>query len=529
MSNPSIEFIKSIYCSARLVSKETGLSWELILAQAAQETRWGQKVLKGTNNLYNIKADSSWTGEKKIFHVHETIKGKEVWVDDYFRCYKSYDESIRGRIEFLKNNPRYTKAGLFSAPTLGNYKLEAETLQKAGYATDPAYAKNLIEVFEGPTMQKAIQESEKIGCECLKPAHILSIQDFARSPIADTKVRLTISEKTSEATTSKKGEIGVRVPADPTELTIEIWDSVLKEWTKSDKPILLSNKTPQQYTVTFPHFTATATTEPHPLPSKETVSNPGLAAAPNSYQVKKDDTLGAIGKKFGMSYQRIAEANHISSPYKIFLGQTLIIPQKGTQAPIKTKPASTEKVANIGKSSNRTTDLASTLQHPWLTIAEHERILGIRRNGGALSNAHIEEYSTAVSKKSLGNQYAYCAAFASWCLVRAGFPGIKDALASSFKNWGRATKENKPAIGAAAVIRFPPGGYHVTFVIGKTENGRILTLGGNQGSNHSVNRSSVPPGWVVAYRLPKDYPDYDDDYAMQTFPAENEITQASTR
>jgi flagellum-specific peptidoglycan hydrolase FlgJ len=52
-----LNFIKSLYCQARAIAAETGCSWELILAQAALETGWGERVLPGTNNVFNIKAD----------------------------------------------------------------------------------------------------------------------------------------------------------------------------------------------------------------------------------------------------------------------------------------------------------------------------------------------------------------------------------------------------------------------------------------------------------------------------------------
>lgn len=64
MSN-KIDFILSIYDAAKKVSAQTGMSVDLILAQAAQETGWGEKVLPGTNNLFNINADASWAGQVK--------------------------------------------------------------------------------------------------------------------------------------------------------------------------------------------------------------------------------------------------------------------------------------------------------------------------------------------------------------------------------------------------------------------------------------------------------------------------------
>lgn len=57
-----INFINTIYGKARVVAEQSGFSLEFILAQAAYETGWGEKILPGTNNLFNIKADLPGSG-----------------------------------------------------------------------------------------------------------------------------------------------------------------------------------------------------------------------------------------------------------------------------------------------------------------------------------------------------------------------------------------------------------------------------------------------------------------------------------
>jgi hypothetical protein len=155
-------WIQSIAPYAKQASLQTGMSAELMLAQAAQETGWGQKVLSGTNNIFNIKADASWTGETKTFQVPEYINGKVVTVEATFRSYASVEDAFVDRVNFLKSNPRYAKSGLFDEGTLGNPDAEARALQKAGYATDPEYATNLMKVANGPTMQSALNSSSVI-------------------------------------------------------------------------------------------------------------------------------------------------------------------------------------------------------------------------------------------------------------------------------------------------------------------------------------------------------------------------------
>ena len=154
------KFIADLYPAAKKISQETGMSWELILAQAAQETGWGQHQLQGTNNIFNIKAGGGWDGPTKTFNVWEIEDGKKVWKDQPFRVYSSVEEALRDRVEFLRENPRYAKAGLFDEGVKGNFEKEAAALQKAGYATDPNYAQSLENVFNGPTMQRAIRTAQ---------------------------------------------------------------------------------------------------------------------------------------------------------------------------------------------------------------------------------------------------------------------------------------------------------------------------------------------------------------------------------
>lgn len=179
MTNPQQQFIADMYPAARKISGETGQSWELILAQAATETGWGQKVLPGTNNLYNIKADSSWHGETKTFNVKEyDDAGNAHMSDEKFRVYGSYEESLRDRMAFLESNPRYAKAGVYDPGVKGNLEKEAHALQKAGYATNPDYANDMIKLAHGPTMAAGIALAE--GRDPQAPSHGGVLRNGAR-------------------------------------------------------------------------------------------------------------------------------------------------------------------------------------------------------------------------------------------------------------------------------------------------------------------------------------------------------------
>ena len=158
MTNPQQQFIADIYPAAKKIAEESGSSLDLIFAQTAQETGWGQKTLEGTNNLFNVKADASWHGKTKEFTVPEYDENHQNMhmSKEKFRVYDSYEDALRDRQKFLEDQPRYAKAGLFNEGTKGNLEKEAEVLEKAGYATGPNYARAIINVAHGPTMRAGI-------------------------------------------------------------------------------------------------------------------------------------------------------------------------------------------------------------------------------------------------------------------------------------------------------------------------------------------------------------------------------------
>ena len=58
-----------------------------------------------------------------------------------FRAYDSYEASFRDYAQLITNSPRYEKAQAIAKT--GSAVAYASELQKAGYATDPEYARKL--------------------------------------------------------------------------------------------------------------------------------------------------------------------------------------------------------------------------------------------------------------------------------------------------------------------------------------------------------------------------------------------------
>ena len=140
------EFFSKYYNFAVSATKGTGLSPILILSQAYVESGAGKSSLAAKyNNFFGVKATPAWQGKTVLMRTREQTKdGKDYFINAKFRVYASPYDSFVEQINFLKKNPRYTKAGLFSYPD--NFAKQADTLQKAGYATATNYAKVLTDV-----------------------------------------------------------------------------------------------------------------------------------------------------------------------------------------------------------------------------------------------------------------------------------------------------------------------------------------------------------------------------------------------
>ena len=134
--------------AARSAEAATGIPANFMLSQAALETGWGRKEIRhadGTsaNNLFGIKAGGSWTGPVAEITTTEYIGGVARKVTQRFRAYASHAESFADYAKLMKDSPRYAKVVAQGSDATAF----AQGLQKAGYATDPAYAEKLTRVI----------------------------------------------------------------------------------------------------------------------------------------------------------------------------------------------------------------------------------------------------------------------------------------------------------------------------------------------------------------------------------------------
>lgn len=155
------EFVRELWPDAKRAADELGARPEMLLAQAALETGWGQHMIRGRDgsnsfNLFGIKADSGWQGARATTETIEFRDGLMRRERAQFRAYASPGESFSDYVDFLKRNPRYSEALLQAddAPAF------AQALSEAGYATDPDYAAKINRIMSSSQLREVAEGTE---------------------------------------------------------------------------------------------------------------------------------------------------------------------------------------------------------------------------------------------------------------------------------------------------------------------------------------------------------------------------------
>jgi len=149
------EFISRLTDMAKSIGKKLGVSSKALLAQSALETGWGQHVMRkpdgsSSYNLFGIKADQRWDGDRAVRTTIEYADGVTVREQASFRSYQSYEESFEDYAQFLLASPRYEKA-LQNGQDPVTY---IKSLQQAGYASDPSYARKISGIMQNEIFQQ---------------------------------------------------------------------------------------------------------------------------------------------------------------------------------------------------------------------------------------------------------------------------------------------------------------------------------------------------------------------------------------
>ena len=140
-------FLSAIAPLAAETGRRLGVSPDILAAQAALESGWGQRPIRqsdgrDTHNLFGIKAGGAWQGDSASIATTEYEGGVKLTRSERFRSYANPGEAFRDFGRLLLDNPRY-KGALNAGSDVTAY---ARGLAQGGYATDPQYGAKLARI-----------------------------------------------------------------------------------------------------------------------------------------------------------------------------------------------------------------------------------------------------------------------------------------------------------------------------------------------------------------------------------------------
>lgn len=166
----------------------SGIPASITLAQGLLESGYGlsELAVKG-NNHFGIKCHNNWKGGK-MYH-NDDRRG------ECFRKYASPEQSYRDHSDFLRYRERYRF--LFDY-RVTDYKSWAHGLKKAGYATDRAYPRKLIQLIEDYDLHQYDRKPASFGRASVTSSGKSRVKASGKSRKSSGKVVENVKESVSE-------------------------------------------------------------------------------------------------------------------------------------------------------------------------------------------------------------------------------------------------------------------------------------------------------------------------------------------
>ena len=141
-------FLSAIKQGAMDGAKE-GILPSITAAQAILESGWGSSQLAKApnNNLFGIKDSEDWHGAIVTVPTQEYLNGDYITVNAAFRKYASWNDSVVDHAKFFTST-EWRKNNYRKVVNETDYRIAAQELKNAGYATDPNYPGKLIRLIE---------------------------------------------------------------------------------------------------------------------------------------------------------------------------------------------------------------------------------------------------------------------------------------------------------------------------------------------------------------------------------------------
>lgn len=391
------EYVNTYKEIAMQEMKRTGVPASITLAQGILETENGNSVLvKKSNNHFGIKCKEDWKGPS-VSHTDDA-----PW--ECFRKYESAEESYKDHSNFLRTRKYY--ASLFDIDPM-DYKAWAFGLKKAGYATNPQYAQQLIKYIETYNLQQysliamgKMQKQEEVFAKADQPAEQQTVTnntivkepeqkeainviqsapavilqeekpkpvttkkeeifkpvvEIKTEPVAETKKETVTENKTVAATPVKEEKLKLAYP----EGVFKINETKVLYAAKGTSLLSLAeqNAVPLNYLVDFNDLKNSNVVEQDQLIYLQRKRRQGISA---THIVKEGETLYDIAQAEGMRLEALLQYNLLSSPtQQVAAGEVLNLQGMAVQMP-KIKTAEVVAANTVSSSKGQKTHVVES-------------------------------------------------------------------------------------------------------------------------------------------------------------------------
>lgn len=166
------QFIDQIAKNCNGSLKSYKLYSSLIIANAILKADWGNSELaQGYNNIYDLKADSTWTGQKAVVNSID------------YREYESIDDSVKDYITYLQTNDKIKNSDVYNSKT---YEEQAKALEKTGVDDTTDYAKTLTNIVKIYSLDRfdfdIIPTNQKFAFPCASATNVTSPFGYRHDP-----------------------------------------------------------------------------------------------------------------------------------------------------------------------------------------------------------------------------------------------------------------------------------------------------------------------------------------------------------
>lgn len=129
------QFVEEYGELAMEISRQTGISPDIILAQIANETTYGRKEIPGTNNPFNIQAGA---GDDYVSAPDHHADGTT-----YMAKFKKYRTRAEAAADYVRKLRRQWPGALGAGNDYGKFASGLRIGQQGGYAENPNYGRDL--------------------------------------------------------------------------------------------------------------------------------------------------------------------------------------------------------------------------------------------------------------------------------------------------------------------------------------------------------------------------------------------------